>query len=347
MAAASSRPRYGRSSAPTRSSASSPAASAGPKPRSPAKPPWSTATRPSSCAWTARSTASWRCASRTPASPASTTSAIRKSSPASDPKPRSPSGDLQGYDGSGEAGAFGGEDDAVAGDAFADTGKDQLRTAQVQSVHKGPDQVLVATRMAFGGGRAVDRGVDRDCALGAEVVDLDVPAVPGQLAPGAEDLGVAVLQRGERGHGERRRRTARILEVHHLMVGDVVVAGINAPAVRPVRQRVRDRLFGEFPSGDDPGEVLFGTAVAQAVAIDLGRRVRAGVLQRAVEAAVGGPGRAALRAAVVQAAERRRAHDRLTDEIAEPVDVVTGLGQQRERRLVGTPPVAAHEGMGE
>jgi RNA polymerase sigma-70 factor (ECF subfamily) len=46
---------------------------------SPANPPWSTATPHSSSAWTARSTASSRPASRTPASPACTTSATRRS----------------------------------------------------------------------------------------------------------------------------------------------------------------------------------------------------------------------------------------------------------------------------
>jgi hypothetical protein len=48
-----------------------------------------------------------------------------------------------------------------------------------------------------------------------------------------------------------------------------------------------------------------------------------------------------------QSAERRGARDRLTDDVAEPVDVMAGLGEQRERGLAGAAPVATHERMRE
>ncbi len=61
----------------------------------------------------------------------------------------------EGDDGAGQAGAFGGEDDAVAVHALPDAGADQFGAALVEGVDEGAGEVLVAAGVSLGGGRSV------------------------------------------------------------------------------------------------------------------------------------------------------------------------------------------------
>ena len=83
--------------------------------------------------------------------------------------------------------------------------------------------------------------------------------------------------------------------------------------------------------------------VAQAAEVQPGRRVRAVRLDRAVEAAVGRPGRPVLGPEVGQPAEARHPPDRPPDHVLEPVQVVAGLGHQHEGGPAFIAPVAADE----
>jgi hypothetical protein len=67
------------------------------------------------------------------------------------------------------------------------------------------------------------------------------------------------------------------------------------------------------------------------------------LLKHSVHAAVGGLFRTPIGTKLVQPAEGRDPTCRAADQMTEPVDVVHALGQQHERGLVLTPPVAADE----
>ena len=80
--------------------------------------------------------------------------------------------------------------------------------------------------------RSLDHGVDVDAGprIGHEVEDLDFVARATNLTTRTEDIGVAVSALVETGHGEGCRCAPFELHVDHLVVDDIVVAGINAAA---------------------------------------------------------------------------------------------------------------------
>ena len=103
------------------------------------------------------------------------------------------------------------------------------------------DDVLYTGRTVRAALAAVARrdlavGVHADLVAGGrageEVVDLDRVPVAVELAAGAEDARLAVAHAGEGGHRERRGRAVLVGEVDHLVVDDVVVAGVHAAPVR-------------------------------------------------------------------------------------------------------------------
>ena len=97
----------------------------------------------------------------------------------------------------------------------------------------------VAAAMPVGGVHPA-RGLrgDQPFGPGEEVVDADGLAVAGELGPGAEYLGAAVAGLRERGHGEGSRDRAGKLQRDDLVIDGVVVAGVDAPAVRTGPQRL-------------------------------------------------------------------------------------------------------------
>ncbi|MNW53695.1 hypothetical protein D3C74_312640 [compost metagenome] len=189
-------------------------------------------------------------------------------------------------------------------------------------------------------GRAVvTRVVDRDRAV-PEVGDPDLLAVAVEAAVGPEDLRLAVVLLREGGHGERRRSAALELHRDDLVVHDVVVRGVDAPPVVARAQRLDHRgLVGAV--GDDrdgPDRPL----LAQRAQVQAGSRVRAGRLERAVQAAVRGALGALLGPEVLERAEARDRRDPLARDVADPVQVVARLREQHGARRLLRAPRSAH-----
>jgi len=127
----------------------------------------------------------------------------------------------------------------VAGQRLARAGGDQLA---VPGGDRGGERVhepRVAAGVALFCVHPA-RGLRGDQPLGAceEVVDADGLAVAGELGAGAEHLGAAVPAPVERGHGKGGRGRAGVLQRDDLVVHGVVVAGVDAAAVRAGAQRL-------------------------------------------------------------------------------------------------------------
>lgn len=227
----------------------------------------------------------------------------------------------------------------MAVQALARRGEDRGAVAGAYRRQERRHQRLVtATVPAAGGAVARGAGVDRVGAAGEEVGDGEAVAVALDRAAGAEDPGLPVRGGGEGGHGERGGAAALELQVHHLVVDHIVVAGVHAPAVRAGPERFEDAALGEVV-GD---HVQRPGILARQRQVDALGRVGAGVLDGAVQAAVGRALGPVLRPEVLEAAERRHLGDLPAGEVDEPVEVVAGLGEQHERRLVGPAPVAPY-----
>lgn len=154
----------------------------------------------------------------------------------------------------------------------------------------------------------------------------------------AVDLGVEGVddQRGRHAVGEAER--------HHLVVDDVVVAPVDAAAVRPLAERPPSsrRAGVGRDHGDRPA-----VEVGEAFEVEVGGVVRAAGGGGAVEAALGRADGRPLGPEVGQVARRRDGGRRRAHPPGEQVEVVARLGEQLRARGGLAVPVAAHVAVGE
>ena len=125
------------------------------------------------------------------------------------------------------------------------------------------------------------------------------------------------------------------------MVGHVVVAGVDAAAVRSLPQRLPYAALGQV-GRDHRQRPPFPPGVAEVPQVLPDGRVRAVRLHRAVQATVGGPRRPVRRREVVQPAGARHADRGPAHDVPQPVEVVAALGEHAGSRPVRPAPVAAH-----
>ena len=169
------------------------------------------------------------------------------------------------------------------------------------------------------------------------MVDGQRAPVAHDLAARAEDLGLAPAGVGEALHLMGHGHPALEAQVHHLVVHRVVVAGIDAPAVRPLAQHLLHRRVALLHEGIAP--IL-------ALQVNLPRRERAPALHR--RRAIQAPRRRAL--GPVRRVEERRlpeARDARAPAPPQPphelVEVVAALLQDHRRGALGVPPVPPAE----
>src|SRR4029450_3872243 len=184
-----------------------------------------------------------------------------------------------------------------------------------EGVHQAPVAAAVAAAGAGVAGRA---GRQHLGPLAEEVEDPDGLAVALELAVAAEQPGAAVAAGVEPGHGEGSGGPAVELHGHHLVVDHVVVGAVDAAPVRAVAQRRPQVGLGVVVAHGVQGPA---GAAFQAAAVEADGRVRAGGLDPAVQAAVGGPGRAVLGPEVGQPAEARHPPDAPPDPRTEALQV--------------------------
>src|SRR5674476_665618 len=153
------------------------------------------------------------------------------------------------------AGALGGEDHEMALQAFLSGGGYKARIAGSQCGRERRDEAAISAAMTTRGAViSPDGRVDDPPLPRTEVVDRDDLRIGRDLAVATEDPGVAAPQGGEGRHRERRRQAPLELHRDHLVVDDVVVAGVHALPVRTIACLLytspspRDRQKSRMPS---------------------------------------------------------------------------------------------------
>ena len=128
------------------------------------------------------------------------------------------------------------------------------------------------------------------------------------------------------------------------MVDGVVVAGVDAPAVRAAGQRLVQG--GRREVVDDDAQRPAVLAPVEQAAVEPRGRIGAARLDRAGHAPVRGARRAVRGGEVGQAAEARDPQRRPAQDVLQPVQVMAGLRHQHGGGQVAAPPVAADVGVG-
>ena len=125
----------------------------------------------------------------------------------------------------------------MARQRFARPGGDELAIARGDGTGERVHETRVTAAMAVGGvHRTRWSGGNQTLGTGEEVVDPNGLTVAGQLGAGAEEPGAAASGLAERGHSEYGRGGTGKFQRDYLVVNDVVVTGIDTPAVRAVPQ---------------------------------------------------------------------------------------------------------------
>jgi hypothetical protein len=129
----------------------------------------------------------------------------------------------------------------VAGQARGGVGADQRPIARGDRGQERVDQAVVA--VAVVGRDVVGHGVD-GLDPGAEINVPHPRAVAVEVTVCAEDPGLPLLERRERGHRERDRAASGELHRDHPMIDGIVVPVVDALAVGAVPQRLH-----QIPAG--------------------------------------------------------------------------------------------------
>ena len=127
------------------------------------------------------------------------------------------------------------------------------------------------------------------------------------------------------------------------MVDDIVVAVVDAPPVRSGPQRVQHVDFVYVR--DEHVQRPTGLAARDPSQVDPHRRVRAARLDRAVQTSGRGAGRSAAGVEVMKRAERLHRGASATDEVMDPVQIVTAFRQKHRAAQILPTPVPANVGV--
>lgn len=144
----------------------------------------------------------------------------------------------------------------------------------------------------------------------------------------------------ESAHSEGGCHVTLILKVHHLIVDHIIVALIDAPAVRSLLQRFGQPLYIRRVADDCVGPPL--SSVFKTVQIYFFGRIGAVCLHVALKAAGSRTGGLILLLEMVQAAKRAQRETLSPRPPVDQVQVVARFGHQAEGGLVLSPPVSAH-----
>ena len=169
---------------------------------------------------------------------------------------------------------------------------------------------------------------------------FDGLAVPFDFTLCPEDSRAAVPGLGKRRHGEACGLSPFEQHVHDLVVHDVVVAVVDAAAVRSGAECVFNGLLVYVVREDVHRPARL--ALRHPAQVDFFGGVRALCFDCAVQAPGCGTRWLVGRAEVFERAERMNGPARRIHDVADPVQVVAALGQKHRRRPVFPAPVTAH-----
>ncbi len=186
---------------------------------------------------------------------------------------------------------FGGKDHQMRLQALPRTGEDQAGVVAGHGRHERVHQTIVSACVCAHA-LALRNHVYDLCRVAEEVVQPDGAAFAEQLAVRAEDRGAAFALLGKGHHAEGGRPAALELHLHHLVVQHVVVAAIDAAAIRPLAQRSLHALGRHI--GRQYVHWPAGFASGHPPQIDLAGRVGAVCFDLAIRAAIGCAGRLVL-----------------------------------------------------